>query len=154
MLKIKFILFSLIGVFNTFFDIALYVALRYEGQSVLVANLISASAALIISYLLNSRLTFKSKTWTLNQFVAFVVVTLFGLWVLQTSCIYVLDHFLYVVSPAVWHLFGEFERLAKTTLPKICSTAITLVWNYTWYSKVIFKRSNQTQNQLVLTTHS
>jgi putative flippase GtrA len=147
--NIKFIIFSLIGVFNTLFDIALYTVLRSSGQSVIVANLISASAALIGSYLLNSRITFKSKRWSAKSFAGFVVVTLFGLWVLQTSAIYVLSHVLSHLPENYWADFGGLQKTAKLAVPKLLATAVTFVWNYLWYNKVIFKDSGKREQLIV-----
>jgi putative flippase GtrA len=140
--RLKFIIFSMIGVFNTLFDIALYTVLRSAGQSVIVANLISASAALIGSYLLNSRITFKSKRWTASSFMGFVAVTLFGLWVLQTSAIYGITHAFKNIPPSFWQHFGRLASVTKLVLPKLLATAVTFVWNYMWYNKVIFKNSS------------
>jgi len=137
--RLKFIVFSLIGVFNTLFDIALYVMFLNATNSILIANLISTSAALIGSYILNSKLTFRSKKWTARSFILFVAVTVFGLWVLQTGAIYLFSHLLKSLPEHVWQLFGPLEHLAKSLVPKLLATAITFVWNFLWYSKVIFK---------------
>jgi putative flippase GtrA len=147
--NLKFIIFSLIGIFNTLFDIALYTVLRSAGQSVIVANLISASAALIGSYLLNSKLTFKTKRWTLSSFGLFIVVTLFGLWVLQTGAIYVISHLLKNVPERYWSDLGSAQRIAKIVVPKLLATAITFVWNYVWYNKVIFKSSSRNEQLII-----
>ncbi len=137
--RLKFIIFSLIGVFNTLFDIALYAVLRAMGHSVLVANTISVSAALIGSYLLNSQLTFKQTAWTTKRFVGFVTVTLFGLWVLQTQTIYLLQPVFNALSESLWRILGPFEHTAKIVAPKLAATVVTFLWNYVWYNKVIFK---------------
>ncbi len=150
--RLKFIIFSMIGVFNTVFDLALYVILLNATKSILVANLISTSAALVGSYFLNSRLTFKSRTWTSHSFILFVVVTVFGLWVLQTAAIYLFSHLLGPVPEDIWQLLGPLEHLAKSLVPKLLATAITFVWNYVWYSRVIFKHdSRDEQIEIALT---
>ena len=137
--KLKFIIFSLIGVFNTVFDLALYVVFLNATHSIVVANLISTSAALIGSYVLNSKVTFRSKKWTIKSFILFVSVTVFGLWVLQTGAIYIFAHLLKPVPENVWSLLGPFEHVAKSLLPKLLATVITFGWNFFWYNKVIFK---------------
>jgi putative flippase GtrA len=137
--RLKFVLFTLIGVFNTLFDVALYTALRSGGQSVIVANLISASTALVGSYLLNSKLTFRAQTWTVRHFAGFVAVTLFGLWVLQTSAIYGLSIAFRSVPDSAWQTLGPLQSLAKVAGPKLLATGVTFIWNYSWYNKVIFR---------------
>jgi putative flippase GtrA len=135
----KVIIFALIGIFNTLFDMALYVFIQYLTGSIIIANIVATSAALIGSYLLNSKLTFKAKKWTIKSFVLFVVVTLFGLWVLQTTAIYLLTPIVSTIPETLWRLFGSLEDIAKILAPKVAASVITVVWNFLWYNKVIFK---------------
>ena len=148
--KYQFLLFCLIGIGNTLFDIGLYVFLRSRGFSLISANIVSVSAAIIGSYLLNSRFTFKTKKWTLKTFGAYVAVTVFGLWVLQTGAIYLFTLALSHLPSSVWNLFGTHNKLAKIALPKLLATAVSFMWNYIWYSKVIFKQ--QTTAQKIIAT--
>jgi putative flippase GtrA len=141
--RLKFIIFSLIGIFNTLFDLALYVVFLNATKSIVVANLISTSAALIGSYILNSKVTFKSRQWTAKSFVLFIVVTVFGLWVLQTGAIYIFSHLLKSVPENIWQLAGPLEHLAKSLVPKLLATVITFGWNFLWYNKVIFKNDSR-----------
>ena len=137
---LKIVLFSIIGVFNTLLDVALYVAVLDGAHSILIANIVSTSTALVGSYLLNSRLTFKSRNWTIGSFIGFIVVTLFGLWVLQTALIYGFNEILgQVVSDHTWRMLGNFEHVTRSVAPKLLATAFTFVWNFAWYNKVIFK---------------
>jgi putative flippase GtrA len=150
--RLKFIIFSLIGVFNTVFDLVLYVLFLNATKSIIIANLISTSAALIGSYVLNSKVTFRTKKWTARSFILFIGVTVFGLWVLQTGAIYLFNHLLFYVPEHSWRLLGPIEHLAKSLLPKILATGITFVWNYLWYSRVIFKHDGRaTQVEQALT---
>ena len=135
--------------FNTLFDLALYVVVYNLTKSVIIANILATSAALIGSYFLNSKLTFKSKQWTFNSFALFIAVTVFGLWVLQTSVIYLITPFLSHVPEQIWRLTGQFEHTTKVIVPKILATAVTFVWNFVWYNKVIF-RSEEVKNQAIL----
>jgi putative flippase GtrA len=145
---LKIVIFSLIGIFNTLFDLALYVVFQNLTHSILIANIIATSAALIGSYFLNSRLTFKSKKWTFKSFFLFVAVTIFGLWFLQTSIIYLITPTVQLIPEFLWHLFGPLEGIAKVVAPKIFATAVTFVWNFLWYNKVIFKKDS-TADQVI-----
>lgn len=147
--KLKFIIFSLVGIFNTVFDIALYLALLNLSHSIIIANIVSTSAALIGSYLLNSRLTFKNKTWTRHRFMGFLAVTVFGLWVLQTIEIYAFSHLLNIVHKHTWRLLGPLEGTVKSLTPKLLATGLTFVWNYQWYNRVIFKQANKSEQILI-----
>jgi len=144
----KVIIFGLIGIFNTLFDMALYVIIQNITGSVIIANVVATSAALIGSYLLNSKLTFKARKWTVKSFVLFVVVTLFGLWVLQTGAILLLTPVTDATPEFLWHLFGPFEHILKILAPKVLATVITVVWNFVWYNKVIFKDKNASEDLL------
>jgi putative flippase GtrA len=137
---LKLVIFSLIGIFNTLFDLVLYVIFNNLTHSILIANIIATSAALTGSYFLNSKLTFKSKKWSFKTFGLFVGVTVFGLWFLQTGFIYLVTPLVSVVPESIWHLFGFFETNAKIIVPKVASVVVTFAWNFLWYNKVIFKK--------------
>jgi putative flippase GtrA len=139
---LKIVIFSLIGVFNTLFDMALYVLIYNVTHSILIANIIATSAALVGSYFLNSRLTFKSKKWTFKGFALFVGVTIFGLWVLQTVVIYLVTPIVVLIPAFLWHILGSLEGVAMVLAPKVVATGVTFVWNFVWYNKVIFKKDS------------
>lgn len=141
---LKIVIFSLVGIFNTLFDLALYVVFYNITHSILISNIIATSAALVGSYFLNSRLTFKSKKWTFKSFALFVAVTIFGLWFLQTGVIYLITPGVDLIPEFLWHILGPFEDAAKVVAPKIVATAVTFVWNFVWYNKVIFKKDSTT----------
>jgi putative flippase GtrA len=149
--KLKLIIFTVVGLFNTVFDIVIYVVALNLTHKIFVANLISTSAALVGSYFLNSKYTFQSRNWTRKTFMSFAIVTIFGLWVLQTSCIYAINHLLTNLPVSFWQLFGAFEKTAKQVIPKLLATAVTLVWNYIWYNKVIFRNNSEEANRLAYT---
>jgi putative flippase GtrA len=138
----KIVIFSLIGIFNTLFDLFLYVIFYNITHSIIIANIIATSAALIGSYFLNSRLTFKSKKWTFKSFALFVGVTIFGLWFLQTGVIYLITPLFSSIPEFLWRIAGPLEDTAKTVAPKIVATVVTFVWNFMWYNKVIFKKES------------
>ena len=135
----KVIIFGLIGVFNTLFDYVLYAVIQYFTGSILIANVGATSAAMVGSYILNSKLTFKTRKWTVKSFILFIIVTLFGLWVLQTAAIYLITYLTNIIPDFLWQLFGPLEHVAKILAPKILATPVTLIWNFVWYNKVIFK---------------
>lgn len=72
--------------------------------------------------------------------VSYIVVTLVGLWILQPICIKAL-----MIASAKTHAtqsliaaIGHADAV-NNAVPKLASIIVTLVWNYTWYSRVIFK---------------
>lgn len=127
----NFIIFCSIGILNTVVDISLYLLLRSSGMTVLVANIISTSVALCISYFLNRKYTFRSTTNPRSNVVPFLLVTLTGLWVLQPILIYF-----------SLNLLEQLSMQSSTQLDlvaKLIATIFTLVWNYILYKKVVFR---------------
>lgn len=126
--------FGLVGVINTSIDFAIFLGLSLVGLPPVLANFISTSTAFSFSFYANKKYTFKNQSNNLKrQLVIFLVVTLFGLWVLQPIVI------LAVKSLMDGSNFGEGTILI---LAKLLATCVTLVWNYILYSKVVFVEQN------------
>lgn len=124
--------FGAVGAINTIVDFSiLFLMVTVFTVPTIVANIISTSAALGVSFLLNKKAVFKSdsKGWK-HQLALFVGVTLTGLWGLQSIVIFL--------------AVGMFEQLIGHTsallLAKIVATLTSLVWNYMWYSRVVFRK--------------
>lgn len=144
--NIKLYIFSIIGVFNTALDITIYTLLRSDGLTVIVSNVIAVSIALIGSYILNSRYTFKSKQWSIRTFLGFMAVTLVGLWFLQTAVIYMITIMFRYMPSGLWNMAGSYSKLSQIILPKILATGVSFLWNFIWYNKVIFKTDTMTES--------
>src|SRR4051794_35526720 len=83
--KLRFIL---VGTCNASIDFGLLFTLRALGLPAIPANIMSTFAAFCFSFFANKKYTFKSTNSNLKrELILFVVVTLFGLWVLQTTVI-------------------------------------------------------------------
>lgn len=125
--------FLLVGGANTVIDFAILFLGTNLGLPAVAANYISTSIALLFSFFANKSFTFKNtSTSSGRQFIAFLVVTLIGLWVLQPIVI----HFSTLA-------LSEAGLSAALTLfvAKCLATVISLVWNYLLYAKFVFKRS-------------
>ncbi len=146
---LRVVLFGIIGVFNTLFDLVLYVIFNNLTGSIIIANIIATTAAIIGSYILNSRYTFKFKKWTPKSFVLFVVVTIFGLWVMQTGIIYALTPIINHLLKNTWPPANSFGHIVKTVLPKLIATGVTFIWNFMWYNKVIFKNDTNSEEEAI-----
>lgn len=120
--------FVLVGGANTLVDVALLFVLTGSGMPVVVANTISTSVALGMSFLLNRRFTFRSTGHQGRQIFWFLVVTLIGLWVLQPLIIVGFTALALVEPTALALLIG-----------KILATAVSMTWNYVLYSRVVFR---------------
>jgi putative flippase GtrA len=127
--------FALVGGLNTAVDfVILFSLVNLFAVPSLVANIISTSVALAVSYTLNKKAVFgNTDTHNLRQVILFVTVTLSGLWILQGAVIVI------VTSSLV--ALGGVSLLAA----KAIATLFSLTWNYLWYSQVVFKKNNNTK---------
>jgi putative flippase GtrA len=83
--------FALVGVANTAVDLGLFTLLH--GQlGIVVANLVSTSAGMTLSFLANSRFTFRTGRPTRSQALRFVACTATTLWLLQPAVILLVHH--------------------------------------------------------------
>lgn len=138
--------FGAVGIANTLIDFGLYNLLTSLGLSYVAANLPSTTVAMTFSYLANQRLVFKSQRRSLAQAALFFIVTAFGLWVIQNGII----HFLTEVWTGPLDLAVDIVRAvglgevfsAEFVIKngaKVTATLASLIWNYLWYKKVVFK---------------
>lgn len=125
----KRVRFLVVGLLNTVTDIAIYWLLTQSGMALVVANFISTSAGMTVSYTLNRGFTFRAQSGnTRRQIILFLIVTLFGLWVIQPIVIVASRGFF--DGPHWWGL--------ENVLPKLIATCASLAWNYLLYNKVVF----------------
>ncbi len=127
--KIRFII---VGGTNTTIDFIILFGLTFLGVDKFVANFFSTGIALIFSFFANKTFTFKDKTENAKkQFVLFLVITLFGLWVIQPLVIWGVTVLLepFITNDAI-NLF----------IAKLIATVASLIWNYIFYSRFVFKK--------------
>ncbi|MGI8635306.1 MAG: GtrA family protein [Segetibacter sp.] len=137
--KKRFAVFGLIGIINTAVDISIYLSLLHIHVPIIIANTISTSVALLLSYNLNKRFTYQDNQTNKTNFIRFLVVTLSGLWLLQPVVIQASLGILQ--SGAIEHSLGSFYAASQTyfnLFAKLAATAFTLVWNYVLYNKFVF----------------
>lgn len=127
--------FMLVGGTNTVIDFGLLFMLRALGLPTIPANVISTTSAFCFSFFANKKYTFKSTTNAniKREIVLFVVVTLFGLWVLQTVVIAIVAPLLSTIIPSM-----DMALLGA----KLVATVVTLIWNYVMYSRVVFNQTS------------
>lgn len=149
-------LFAVVGVINTLTDIVLLNILRVVTDTttdqtgrLIILNLISASSVAMLSFYLNRRYVFKSQGTKNHMFVPFLAITLTSIFVLQSLVIaFALGSFdplakfvMELVQDLNVPLLQNFTfNFYEANLAKICATAASMVWNYIWYKRVIFKQ--------------
>jgi len=125
--------FTIVGSINTVIDFSiLFTLTTLFNVPKELANFISTFVAFLFSFFANKKYTFKSTSKNLKrQFLLFTAVTLFGLWVIQT-----------IIITAITPVFTNLgvNKPAALLISKLIATAASLVWNYTLYSRVVFKK--------------
>ncbi len=140
--------FLLAGSLNTLVDFSLlnlFISLAH--LPIVLANIGSTSAAMLVSLLLNKHLVFRDKNpLTRRQLVLFVGITLSSLWVVQSLIIWLLTkEFPTPLTTFVHELAGgglshvPTEVFLRNNIAKIIATVASLVWNYYFYKRVVFK---------------
>ncbi len=105
------------------------------GVDKLVANFFSTGTAFVFSFFANRSFTFKSIGGnTKKQFIIFLVITLFGLWVIQPA----------IIAAIAWLMASS--NLSKPIIllvGKLTATIATLIWNYILYSRFVFIKEDK-----------
>lgn len=124
--------FAIVGTINTAIDFGLLFLLTFLGLPKIAANTVSTGSAFVFSFFANKKYTFKSTNKNVKyEIISFIIITLFGLWVLQNGIIW-------LITPLIKNIVSQ-EQLALFAA-KLLATAISLVWNYCLYDKVVFKK--------------
>lgn len=125
--------FAVVGGANTAIDFGVLFLLTFLGMDKIVANYFSTSVALVFSFFANKSFTFKHKEGDAKkQFILFLVITLFGLWVIQPLIIWGSTTLLASTIP---------NEAANLFIAKLIATIASLIWNYILYSRIVFKKS-------------
>ena len=125
--------FTIVGSINTVIDFSiLFTLTMFLNIPKELANFISTFISFLFSFFANKKYTFKSTSKNLKrQFLLFTIVTLFGLWVIQTIIIT-------AITPVFTNL--GINKPAALLISKLIATAASLIWNYTLYSRAVFKK--------------
>jgi putative flippase GtrA len=136
--------FSVVGVFNTLFNFLVLNFCYYKlGVNKIVANIIATSLALLISFVLNRKFVFAHKGNWRHQFMLFALITVAGSLILNNS-IYAASVFLLKsASVGISHALNSIVNLQPTFIlingSAIIATLFSMVWNYNWYHRVVFR---------------
>lgn len=126
--------FAIVGTINTVIDFGLLFLLTFLGLPKLAANTVSTGTAFVFSFFANKKYTFKSTSKNIKyEIVSFVIVTLFGLWVLQNGMIW-------LTTPLIKDLITNEQTSLFVT--KLFATAVSLIWNYCLYEQIVFRKES------------
>ena len=138
--KIRFII---AGCANTGLDFVLLNSLVFIiGTFPILANSISVSIGIVISYFLNHYFVFQSKSSvSLKKFFSFFIVTGFSSLAIQGLVIYGFE----VMTLSEWgrSLFFVSElgdnKALELNIAKVVAVGVGMVWNFMLYKYLIFK---------------
>ena len=126
--------FAIVGTINTIIDFGLLFLLTFLGLPKLAANTVSTGTAFVFSFFANKKYTFKSTSKNIKyEIVSFVIVTLFGLWVMQNGMIW-------LTTPLIKNLITN-EQISLF-VAKLFATAVSLIWNYCLYERIVFRKES------------
>ncbi len=141
----SFVRFATVGVFNTAVDfIVLNILVFGFSLDKLLANIISVSIAMIVSYALNYRIVFRNTdAGHGKKLVLFVAITVFGLFILQNLIIYLFVHTLTGPANLVSDILNTVginvsKDFILLNTAKVFATIATMIWNFTMYRKFVF----------------
>jgi putative flippase GtrA len=123
--------FGIVGLANTALDFILLFLFVGIGLDKIPANYLSTGISFIFSFFVNKKFTFKSTTGNAKkQFAVFLVVTMIGLWIIQP---------LVIAGVAALLANTGWSPSIILFVAKIIATIASLVWNYLFYSRLVFK---------------
>jgi putative flippase GtrA len=154
---LKITRFLCVGVFNTVFDLSILNTLVFIGHlPTLIANLISASTSMSVSYFLNHHIVFRSKErHSVTRFVHFFAVTGLGILAIQSLVIYLMTHLLDHERSGVASLIRQLHialsvKAFDVNVAKLLAVLVAMIWNFVIYQFVIFSKDSKQLDDDVL----
>ncbi|MDF1487936.1 GtrA family protein [Tessaracoccus caeni] len=131
----SFLRYALVGGFNSLLDLSLFSLFAVVAHlDVFVANVISTTITMCVSYLLNRFWVFRSDAGWASTAAGFVGVTLFSGLVIQSAVIWTVLQAGATVVPGL-----PYELLAP--IAKACAMGVGMVTNYLGYRWLFGTRS-------------
>lgn len=124
--------YLLVGGGNTILDFLLLFLFVNLGLNKIPANYLSTGITMVISFFVNKSFTFKDDdASSKRKFALFIIVTVTGMWAIQPLLIWGVTH---VIDPYI------ASANVQLFIAKLIATGGSLVWNYYFYSRVVFKK--------------
>ena len=131
----KPIRFVLVGISNTILDFVILNVLLFCRVNILFANTISTGIAMLYSFFMNKKWTFRnSGNNYIKEVILFFIFTIIGIWVIQNGCIYLLN----IVIPDL----GLPEVIYNNAI-KLAASIPSLTWNYLTYNRFVFTNNKK-----------
>lgn len=141
--------FAMTGCFNTGLDFILLNTLVFLlGAYPLVANTISVTIGITISYVLNHKFVFRSNDQlSLRKYLTFFAITGFSSLIIQNSIIYgfqVMGDMQVGHSIPLVALVMDNDAL-RLNAGKVTAVLAGMVWNFTLYKFVVFRQKESAE---------
>ncbi len=154
--------FGLVGILNTLVDFVVLNVLAvtllpktlvvfsvslfgntYNITGLILAGIISGTAAMINSFVFNKNFTFKAKNLTTRKLVLFFVITAAGLYLIRPVILYIFSDLWLWPSQLAYNISSwlrlPFSRdFTDVNLALVGAIAVVLVYNYLMYKYFIF----------------
>ena len=131
----KPIRFVLVGISNTILDFLILNILLFCKVNILFANTISTGIAMLYSFFMNKKWTFRNSGDNyVREVILFFIFTAIGIWVIQNGCIYLLN----LIVPD----FGLPEIIYNNAI-KLAASIPSLTWNYLTYNRFVFTNNKK-----------
>lgn len=136
--KIRFIL---AGITNTLVDVVGFnIFILLFAAHVVPASIASTTIAMAVSYLLNKKAVFRNKQpHHAKQIFLFLLVTLSGIWVIQTL---IMVEVLHVLENTFDPQSQTFLLWFLQNVAKGAGIVFGAVWNYLGYSRLVFREKS------------
>ncbi len=152
----KIFRFACVGVINTLVDITILNNLVFIfGLPLVIANFISASTSITLSYFLNHHIVFREKqSHSIIKFLKFFFVTGISILVIQTLIIVLVTHLLGSNKTIIYNgiislgLKGFSTKFINLNSAKIAAVIAGMGWNFIFYQKIVFKHINLEDDQV------
>lgn len=115
------------------------------GLPVLVANTISVSIGITISYFLNHRFVFRhQQKYSFGSYIRFFLGTGVGVIVIQNIVLFIAGKTGFAHSANSVHLLliNVSDRTFALNIAKALAVVVGMVWNFLFYKYVIFRKGD------------
>ncbi len=127
--------FGGVGSIATAIDFGILFFLHALGFVSIGANFVSTGAGFIFSFFANRHYTFRASSGSARkQLILFFIFTFIGIWVYQPVIIWGIENMIDGFNYPDW---------LDLLIAKLVATAVTLVWNYLTYAKIVFKEDKE-----------
>jgi putative flippase GtrA len=149
----RLVRFLCVGSFNTLLDFTvLNLLVMLAGFPELVANSLSVSVGITVSYFLNHRLVFRHpQKYALKSYLRFFLVTGLGAIIIQNTVLFFAGKTGFAHSASSVHFLVTIsEKTLVLNAGKALAVVIGLVWNFLLYKYVVFNDGTSSDDAAII----